>query len=209
MKGIIGKNIGMTSLFDEQGRNIPSTIIEAGPCEIVQIKTLEKDGYSSIQLGFEDKNKKNISKSLLGHFKKANVSPKKKIAEFYVKNCDKLRLGEKITVNTFNVGEFVDVTGFSKGKGFQGVVKRHGFSGVGERTHGQHNRLRAPGSIGAGSDPSRVFKGVRMSGKMGNRRVTVKNLRILKIDLEKNLLIVKGSVPGTKYSYLILKKYGG
>src|SRR6266576_1184694 len=185
MKSIIGKNIGMTSLFDEQGRNIPSTVIEAGPCSIIQIKTLEKDGYSSIQLGFEDKKKKNISKSLLGHFKKANVSPKK------------------------NVGEFVDVTGFSKGRGFQGVVKRHGFSGVGERTHGQHNRLRAPGSIGAGSDPSRVFKGVRMSGKMGNRRVTVKNLRILKIDLEKNLLIVKGSVPGTKYSYLIIKKYGG
>jgi large subunit ribosomal protein L3 len=204
MKGIIGKNIGMTSLFDEQGRNIPCTVIEAGPCSIVQIKTLEKDGYSSIQLGFEDK--KNISKSLQGHFKKANVSPKKKIAEFYV--SDKLRLGEKITVNYFNKGEFVDVTGFSKGRGFQGVVKRHGFSGVGERTHGQHNRLRAPGSIGAGSDPARVFKGVRMSGKMGNRRVTVKNLRILKIDLEKNLLIVKGSVPGTKYSYLILKKSG-
>jgi large subunit ribosomal protein L3 len=209
MKGIIGKNIGMTSLFDEQGRNIPCSVIEAGPCSIVQIKTLEKDGYSSIQLGFEDKNKKNISKSVQGHFKKANVSTKKKIAEFYVKKCDQLRLGEKITVNSFNEGEFVEVTGFSKGRGFQGVVKRHGFSGVGERTHGQHNKLRAPGSIGAGSDPSRVFKGVRMSGKMGNRRVTVKNLRILKIDLEKNLLIVKGSVPGTKYSYLIIKKYGG
>lgn len=205
MSGIIGKYIGMTSIFDENGINIPCSIIEAGPCPVIQIKTIEIDGYSSVQLGFD--NKKNINNPLKGHFNKANVLPKKKIIEFkggFIKN---LKIGDLVTVDIFNEGEYVDVTALSKGKGFQGVVKRHGFSGVGQRTHGQHNRLRAPGSIGAGSDPSRVFKGTRMAGKMGNNNVTIKNLKVLKINIEKNFLIIKGAIPGSGKTYLTIKRW--
>ncbi|WP_375323085.1 50S ribosomal protein L3 [Candidatus Karelsulcia muelleri] len=204
MSGIIGKNIGMTSLFDESGWNIPCTIIEAGPCIVLQIKTKEKDGYYSCQLGFDEKKIKNTNKPLLGFFKKNKSTPKKKIFEFYIKK--KIKSGDLIKLNIFNENEYVNITGISKGKGFQGVVKRHGFSGVGEKSHGQHNRSRAPGSIGAGSDPSRVFKGTKMAGRLGNKKVTIKKIKILKIDLIKNLLIVKGSVPGNKNSYLIIRK---
>ncbi|NJJ98735.1 50S ribosomal protein L3 [Candidatus Karelsulcia muelleri] len=204
MSGIIGKNIGMTSLFDESGWNIPCTIIEAGPCIVLQIKTKEKDGYDSCQLGFDEKKIKNTNKPLLGFFKKNKSTPKKKIFEFSIKK--KIKSGDLIKINIFNENEYVNITGISKGKGFQGVVKRHGFSGVGEKSHGQHNRSRAPGSIGAGSDPSRVFKGTKMAGRLGNKKVTLKKIKILKIDLIKNLLIVKGSVPGHKNSYLIIRK---
>ncbi len=204
VSGIIGKNIGMTSLFDESGWNIPCTIIEAGPCIVLQIKTKEKDGYYSCQLGFDEKKIKNTNKPLLGFFKKNKSTPKKKIFEFYIKK--KIKSGDLIKLNIFNENEYVNITGISKGKGFQGVVKRHGFSGVGEKSHGQHNRSRAPGSIGAGSDPSRVFKGTKMAGRLGNKKVTIKKIKILKIDLIKNLLIVKGSVPGNKNSYLIIRK---
>ncbi|XCI75692.1 MAG: 50S ribosomal protein L3 [Flavobacteriales bacterium] len=208
MSGIIGKYIGMISLFDENGKNTPCSVIEAGPCAVLQIKTLEKDGYSSVQLGFDEKKEKNTSKALQGHFKKAGASPKKKLVEFYGDFINDLKTGDQVKVDDlFNEGEFVDITGLSKGKGFQGVVKRHGFSGVGESTHGQHNRLRAPGSIGAGSDPSRVFKGTRMAGRMGGTNITIQNLRVLKVDLEKNLLIIKGSVPGPKNSYLIIRRW--
>lgn len=207
MSGIIGKYIGMTSVFDETGKSIPCSIIEAGPCVVVQVKTLESDGYVSVQLGFDEKKEKNTTKALQGHFKKAGVSPKRKLVEFYGDFINDLKLGDQVRVNLFNEGEFVDITGISKGKGFQGVVKRHGFSGVGQSTHGQHNRLRAPGSIGAASDPSRVFKGTRMAGKMGNAQVTVQNLRVLKIDSEKNLLVVKGAVPGPKNSCLIIRRW--
>lgn len=207
MSGIIGKYIGMTSFFDKEGKNIPCSVIEAGPCAVIQIKTIKKDGYASVQLGFDEKKKKNTTKPLQGHFKKSKISPKKKLVEFYGDFINNIKLGDQIMVNLFNEGEYVDVTGISKGKGFQGVVKRHKFSGVGEKTHGQHNRLRAPGSIGAGSDPSRVFKGTRMAGRMGNSQVTIKNLKVLKIDLEKNILIIKGAVPGYKNSYLIIKRW--
>lgn len=207
MSGIIGKKIGMTSLFDEQGKNLPCTVIQAGPCKVLQVKTEEKDGYKSVQLGYDDKSEKNVSKAMQGHFKKAGSEPKAKIAEFYHAFVDDLNIGDEVNVNFFNEGEFVDVTGTSKGKGFQGVVKRHGFGGVGQATHGQHNRLRAPGSIGAGSDPSRVFKGMRMAGQMGGKQVTVQNLQVLKVDEEKNLIIVKGAVPGPKNSYVILRKW--
>lgn len=205
MSGIIGKYIGMTSIFDENGINIPCSIIEAGPCPVIQIKTIEIDGYSSVQLGFD--NKKNINNPLKGHFNKANVLPKKKLIEFKGEFIKNLKIGDLVTVDIFNEGEYVDVTALSKGKGFQGVVKRHGFSGVGQRTHGQHNRLRAPGSIGAGSDPSRVFKGTRMAGKMGNNNVTIKNLKVLKINIEKNFLIIKGSIPGSEKTYLTIKRW--
>ncbi|ADM90037.1 50S ribosomal protein L3 [Candidatus Karelsulcia muelleri CARI] len=204
VSGIIGKNIGMTSIFDESGCNIPCTIIEAGPCIVLQIKTKEKDGYDSCQLGFDEKKINNTNKPLLGFFKKIKSTPKKKIFEFYIKK--KIKSGDLIKLNIFNENEYVNITGISKGKGFQGVVKRHGFSGVGEKSHGQHNRSRAPGSIGAGSDPSRVFKGTKMAGRLGNKKVTIKKIKILKIDLIKNLLIVKGSVPGHKNSYLIIRK---
>ncbi len=204
VSGIIGKNIGMTSIFDESGWNIPCTIIEAGPCIVLQIKTKEKDGYDSCQLGFDDKKIKNTNKPLLVFFKKKKSTPKKKIFEFYIKK--KIKSGDLIKLNIFNENEYVNITGISKGKGFQGVVKRHGFSGVGDQSHGQHNRSRAPGSIGAGSDPSRVFKGTKMAGRLGNKKVTIKKIKILKIDLIKNLLIVKGSVPGKKNSYLIIRK---
>jgi len=206
MLGIIGKKVGMTSIFDENGKNIPVTVILAGPNYVTQVRTEEVDGYDAVQLGFDDKKEKNTPKALRGHFEKAGVSPKRKVIEF--RDFEKeVKLGDEITVaDMFTEGEFVDVSGVSKGKGFQGVVKRHGFAGVGQATHGQHNRLRAPGSIGASSDPSRVFKGMRMAGHMGNEKVTVQNLKVMKVIPEKNLLIVKGSVPGHKNAYLIIKK---
>ena len=207
MSCIIGKKIGMTSLFDEDGKHVSCTVIQAGPCSVIQIKTFEKDGYSSVQLGFDNKLEKNVSKPLYGHFKKAGVDPKKKIMEFSGEFVNHLKLGDEIRINLFSEGEFVEVTGLSKGRGFQGVVKRHHFSGVGERTHGQHNRLRSPGSIGAGSDPSRVFKGTKMGGRMGYQNVTVKNLKVLKIVLERNLIVLKGSVPGNNNTYLAIKKW--
>ena len=205
MSGLIGKKIGMTSIFDDKGKNIPCTVIEAGPCVVTQIKTNEVDGYNAVQLGFNDKNEKHSNKSEAGHFSKSKSSAKYKLVEF--QNFDQeLNLGDSISVDHFTEGEFVDVSGNSKGKGFQGVVKRHGFAGVGQATHGQHNRLRAPGSIGAGSDPSRVFKGMRMAGRMGGKRAKVQNLQVLKVDAEKNLLVVKGSVPGAKNSTVIIEK---
>ena len=204
MGGIIGKKIGMTSVYSAEGKNLPCTIIEAGPCVVTQIKTQEKDGYESVQLGFEDKKEKNTPKAMLGHFSKAKTTPKRKIVEF--KGLNEVNLGDSVTVDQFQEGEFVDVVGTSKGKGFQGVVKRHNFGGVGQATHGQHNRMRAPGSIGAASYPARVFKGMKMGGRMGGDRVKSINLEVLKIVPEKNLLIVKGSVPGSKGSYLIVEK---
>lgn len=206
MSGIIGKKIGMTSLFDESGKNIPCTVIKAGPCSVLQVRTIENDGYSAVQLGFDDKSEKNVGKALAGHFKKAGSTPKAKLVEFR-NGFENVSLGDEVKVNLFAEGEFVDVTGTSKGKGFQGVVKRHGFGGVMQATHGQHNRLRAPGSIGAGSDPSRVFKGMRMAGRMGGKQVTVQNLQVLKVDEEQNLLVVKGAVPGAKNSYVIIRKW--
>ena len=204
MAGIIGKKIGMTSVYSADGKNLPCTIIEAGPCVVTQIKTQEKDGYESVQLGFEDKKEKNTPKSMQGHFSKAKTTPKRKIVEF--KGLNEVNLGDSVTVDQFQEGEFVDVVGTSKGKGFQGVVKRHNFGGVGQATHGQHNRMRAPGSIGAASYPARVFKGMKMGGRMGGDRVKSINLEVLKIVPDKNLLIVKGSVPGSKGSYLIVEK---
>ena len=206
MSGIIGKKIGMTSLFNEEGKNIPCTVIQAGPCSVLQVRTEEVDGYSAIQLGFDDKSEKNVGKALAGHFRKAGSTPKAKLVEFR-NGFENVSLGDEVKVNLFAEGEFVDVTGTSKGKGFQGVVKRHGFGGVMQATHGQHNRLRAPGSIGAGSDPSRVFKGMRMAGRMGGKQVTVQNLQVLKVDEEQNLLVVKGAVPGAKNSYVIIRKW--
>jgi large subunit ribosomal protein L3 len=206
MSGIIGKKIGMTSLFDENGKNMPCTVIQAGPCSVLQVRTLEKDGYTAVQLGFDDKSEKNVGKALVGHFKKAGSAPKAKLVEFH-EGFAGVNVGEEVKVNLFAEGEYVDVTGTSKGKGFQGVVKRHGFGGVMQATHGQHNRLRAPGSIGAGSDPSRVFKGMRMAGRMGGKQVTVQNLQVLKVDQEQNLLVVKGAVPGAKNSYVIIRKW--
>lgn len=205
MSGLIGKKIGMTSIFDENGKNIPCTVIEAGPCVVTQVRTLEVDGYEALQLGFDDKAEKRANKAELGHAKKAGVSPKKKVVEFQEFEGE-YKLGDTITVEKFVEGEFIDVTGTSKGKGFQGVVKRHGFAGVGQSTHGQHNRLRAPGSIGAASYPARVFKGIRMAGQMGSEKVTVQNLKVLKVVPEKNLLVVKGCVPGHKNAYVIVQK---
>ena len=204
MAGIIGKKIGMTSVFSADGKNSPCTIIEAGPCVVTQIKTQKTDGYESVQLGFEDKKEKNTPKAMMGHFAKAKTTPKRKIVEF--KNFNEVSLGDSITVDQFVEGEFVDVVGTSKGKGFQGVVKRHNFGGVGQATHGQHNRMRAPGSIGAASYPARVFKGMKMGGRTGGDRIKSINLQVLKVIPEKNILIVKGSVPGSKGSYLIVEK---
>lgn len=206
MSGIIGKKIGMTSLFDEQGKNIPCTVIQAGPCSVLQVRTEEKDGYKAVQLGFDDRSDKNVGKALEGHFKKAGSTAKRKLVEFAY-GFDDAKLGDVVTVDLFHEGEFVDVSGTSKGKGFQGVVRRHGFGGVMQATHGQHNRLRAPGSIGAGSDPSRVFKGMRMAGRMGGNKVTVQNLQVIKVDAEKNLLVVKGAIPGPKNSYVIVRRW--
>jgi large subunit ribosomal protein L3 len=205
MSGIIGKKVGMTSIFGANGKNLPCTVIEAGPCVVTQVRTLEKDGYEAVQLAYDEKKEKNTSNALKGHFAKAGTTPKRKLAEFKGFE-DPKALGDKVGVEFFAEGDFVDVVGTSKGKGFQGVVKRHGFSGVGGQTHGQHNRLRAPGSMGASSWPSRVFPGMRMAGRMGGDRKKVQNLEVLKVIAEKNLLIVKGSVPGAKGSYLLLEK---
>lgn len=204
MSGLIGRKIGMTSIFDENGKNIPCTVIEAGPCVVTQVRTKGVDGYEALQLGFDDKNEKHSTKAATGHFKKAGTVAKKKVVEFKFEN--EYNLGDVLTVDVFTEGEFVDVQGTSKGKGFQGVVKRHGFGGVGQATHGQHNRLRAPGSVGASSYPSRVFKGMRMAGRMGTDKVTVQNLRVLKVVADKNLLLVKGCVPGHTNSYVIIQK---
>ena len=205
MSGLIGRKIGMTSLFDEKGKNIPCTVLEVGPCVVTQVRTKAVDGYEAVQLGFDDKAEKQVVKAEAGHFKKAKVSPKKKLVEF--QNFEQeLNLGDTVTVAHFEEGDFVDVSGTSKGKGFQGVVKRHGFGGVGQATHGQHNRLRAPGSIGAASYPARVFKGMRMAGQMGNSKVKVLNLKVVKVVPEKNLLVVKGCVPGHKNAYVIVQK---
>ncbi len=206
MSGIIGKKIGMTSVYDENGKNIPCTVIEAGPCVVTQIKTMEKDGYSAVQLSYDDRSEKRTPKALVGHFKKAGITPKRKVVEF-TRFEDRKEFGEVVKVDVFTEGEYVDVVGISKGKGFQGVVKRHGFAGVGDATHGQHNRLRAPGSLGASSYPSRVFKGLRMAGQTGNHRVKIINLQVVKIDASKNLLVVKGAVPGPSGSYVIIERW--
>jgi len=195
----------MTSIFDENGKNIPCTVLEVGPCVVTQVRTKEVDGYEALQLGFDDKAEKQTTNALKGHFKKAGTVAKKRVVEF--QGFDKeYKLGDTIAVDHFEEGEFVDVTGTSKGKGFQGVVKRHGFGGVGQATHGQHNRLRAPGSIGAASYPARVFKGMRMAGRMGGDTIKVQNLRVLKVVTDKNILVVKGAVPGHKNSYVIIQK---
>ena len=205
MSGLIGRKVGMTSIFDDSGKNIPCTVIEAGPCVVTQVRTKAVDGYEALQLGFDDKAEKQTTKALKGHFKKAGTSAKKRVVEFQGFEAE-YKLGDTITVEHFEEGEFVDVSGTSKGKGFQGVVKRHGFAGVGQATHGQHNRLRAPGSIGAASYPARVFKGMKMAGRMGGEKVKVQNLRVLKVVPEKNLLVVKGAVPGHKNAYIIIEK---
>ena len=204
MAGLIAKKIGMTSIFDESGKNIACTIIEAGPCVVTQLKTYEKDGYKAVQLGFGQKKTKNINKAKLGHLKKSKTKNLNKLVEFNFDN--EPELGSELTVDLFNVGDYVTVTGNSKGKGFQGVVKRHGFAGVGDATHGQHNRMRAPGSIGAASYPAKVFKGMRMAGQMGNQRVKVENLEVLNIDTEKNIIVVKGAVPGFNNSFILIEK---
>jgi large subunit ribosomal protein L3 len=205
MSGIIGKKIGMTSLYNADGSAVACTLIEAGPCVVTQVKTVETDGYNAIQLGFGEKKEKNTTKPLIGHFKKAGTTPKRKLVEF--KEFEQtLNLGDTVEATLFAEGDFVDAIGTSKGRGFQGVVKRHGFGGVGGQTHGQHNRARHPGSIGACSFPSRVFKGLRMAGRMGNDRVKVQNLRIVKVMPEQNLIVVSGSVPGAKNSFVILEK---
>lgn len=211
MLGIVGKKVGMTTLYNDEGHSIPCTVIEGGPCVVTQVKTLEKDGYLAIQLSYEDKKAKRTSRSLQGHFKKAGCTPKRKLVEFrYAAEDDKMagiELGQTIRVeDVLSEGEYVDATGVSKGKGFQGVVKRHGFGGVGDRTHGQHNRERAPGSVGGASYPSRVFKGMRMAGRTGNQRVKVANLRVLKVVPEQNLVVVHGSVPGANNTYIVLEK---
>jgi large subunit ribosomal protein L3 len=205
MSGLIGKKIGMTSIFDDNGKNIPCTVIKAGPCVVTQVRTLENDGYEALQLGFDDKTEKSSVKAEKGHAKKAGTTVKKKVVEFQGFE-EEYNLGDTITVEHFIEGEFVDVSGTSKGKGFQGVVKRHNFAGVGQATHGQHNRLRAPGSIGAASYPARVFKGMKMAGRMGGEKVKVQNLRVLKVVPEKDLLVVKGCVPGHNNAYVIIQK---
>lgn len=205
MPGLLGKKIGMTSVFSAEGKNVPCTVIEAGPCVVTQIKSVEKDGYAAVQLGFQEAKEKNTTKPMLGHFKKAGTTPKRHLAEFSDFDKD-LNLGDVVTVDLFGGTAFVDVTGTSKGRGFQGVVKRHGFGGVGQRTHGQDDRERKPGSIGACSYPAKVFKGTRMAGQMGGDRVTTHNLQVLKVIPESNLLLIKGSAPGCNGSILIIKK---
>ncbi|NPA67697.1 MAG: 50S ribosomal protein L3 [Chlorobi bacterium] len=206
MAGLIGKKIGMTSVFSAEGKNIPCTVLEAGPCVVTQIKTLDNDGYEAVQLAYDDKKEKRTNKAQKGHFKKAGTSPKRKLVEFSPEEGVDYKPGDIITVDTFKDNNWVDVTGYSKGKGFQGVVKRYNFRGVNDATHGQHNRLRAPGSLGASSYPSRVFKGMRMAGRTGNARVKILNLKVIKIIPENNLIIVKGSVPGPKGSYILIEK---
>jgi len=202
MPGLLGKKIGMTSVFSAEGKNIPCTVLEAGPCVVTQVKTVDSDGYDSIQIGFGERKEKHTSAAMMGHFKKAKTTPKKHLVE--IRGEGEYKTGDELNVEIFEEGSWVDVTGISKGKGFQGVVKRHGFAGVGDATHGQHNRLRAPGAIGAGSDPSRVFKGTRMAGQMGNARTTIQNLKVVKVYPEKNLIVVKGSVPGAKGSTILI-----
>jgi large subunit ribosomal protein L3 len=204
MPGLIGKKVGMTSIYSAEGKAMPCTVIEAGPCVVTQIKTQDRDGYEAVQLGFGNRKEKNTPNALKGHFKKANTSPKAKLVEF--KGFETVSVGDTVDISIFEEGEYVDVIGTSKGKGFQGVVRRHGFGGVGQSTHGQHNRLRAPGSIGACSYPARVFKGMRMAGQMGNKRRLASNLEILKVLSDRNLLIVKGSVPGANGSTLTIRK---
>jgi large subunit ribosomal protein L3 len=206
VNGIIGKKVGMTSIFDSNGNNIACTVIEAGPCVVTQVKTLDTDGYNALQLGYGEAKEKNTSKALLGHFAKADATPKRKVSEIRDYTISK-SLGDEVRVDeVFAEGDKVSVVGTSKGKGFQGVVKRHGFAGVGQATHGQHNRLRAPGSVGASSYPSKVFKGMRMAGRMGNDRVKLKNLKVLKLFPEQNLILVKGAVPGHKGAFVIIEK---
>ena len=205
MPGLIGKKIGMTSIFNEEGKNIPCTIIQAGPCVVTQLKTEEVDGYTAVQLAFDEQKERRMTKALAGHFQKAKTTPKRKLVEFEMPE-EVVNLGDTITVDILEEGSFVTVTGTSKGKGFQGVVKRHGFKGVNDATHGQHNRQRHPGSIGAASYPARVFKGMRMGGQMGNARVKVENLQVLKVMPEKNIVLVKGAVPGANNSYVIIEK---
>jgi large subunit ribosomal protein L3 len=205
MSGLIGKKIGMTSVFDDNGKNIPCTVIEAGPCVVTQVKTREKDGYEAVQLAFDEKREKSCNKPLLGHFKKAKTTPKKRLHEFHDFR-QAVKLGDVVTVEMLKDDVWLDITGVSKGKGFQGVVRRHGFSGVGQTSHGQHNRVRAPGSIGSSSYPSRVFKGTRMAGRMGGNSVMMISLEVVKLIPESNLLLVKGSVPGPKGSYLIIQQ---
>lgn len=205
MSGLIGRKIGMTSVYNADGKYVPCTVIEAGPCVVTQIKTVETDGYKAVQLAFGDKKEKNTSKPLIGHFKKAGVTPKRKVVEF--KEFDQeVSLGQAVSTELFKEGDFVDVIGTAKGRGFQGVVKRHGFGGVGGQTHGQHNRARHAGSIGACSFPARVFKGTRMAGRMGNNRVKIQNLSILKVFPEQNVLVISGSVPGAKNSYVVIER---
>ena len=205
MPGLLGKKIGMTSVFSADGKNVPCTVIEVGPCVVTQIKTADKDGYEAVQLGFTEKKDKHTTAPMAGHFKKAGVAPQRHLAEF--KGFDgEYKLGDTITVDLFNENDFVDIQGTSKGKGFQGVVKRHGFGGVGQSTHGQHNRLRAPGSVGACSYPAKVFKGMRMAGQMGNEKVTIQNLQVLKVIADHNLLLIKGSIPGSKGSIVMIEK---
>jgi large subunit ribosomal protein L3 len=206
MQGLIGKKVGMTSIFDDNGKNIPCTVLQAGPCVVTQIKTVEKDGYFAVQLGFDEKKEKHTTKAELGHFKKVNTTPKRKLIEFTGFSEGQVKEGEVLTAELFRPDNWVDVRGWSKGKGFQGVVKRHGFSGVGGQTHGQHNRGRAPGSLGASSFPSRVLPGMRMGGRMGNDKVMGISLRVLKLMPEENIIIVKGSVPGPKGGYVIITK---
>jgi large subunit ribosomal protein L3 len=206
MSGLLGKKIGMTAIFDENGKNIPCTVIEAGPCVVSQIRTKEVDGYEAIQLAYEDKKDKHTTNAMKGHFAKAETSPKRYVVEFS-RFEEKKSYGDILTVEVFKEGEFVDVVGTSKGKGFQGVVKRYNFKGVNDATHGQHNRLRAPGSIGASSYPSRVFKGMRMAGRMGGDRVKVTNLKVVKIIPEKNVIVVKGAVPGPNNSLVKLERW--
>ena len=208
MSGLIGKKIGMTSIYDASGKIVPCTVLEAGPCVVTQVKTVEKDGYDAIQLGYDEKKEKRTTKALKGHFAKAGTTPKKLLREFTrFEEGHKKQYGEILDVTVFVEGEFVDVIGISKGKGFQGVVKRHGFGGVGDSTHGQHNRLRAPGSLGASSYPSRVLKGMRMAGQTGCKQVKMINLQIMKIVKEKNLILVKGSVPGPNGSYIKIERW--
>jgi large subunit ribosomal protein L3 len=208
MSGLIGKKVGMTSIYDANGRNIPCTVIEAGPCVVTQVRSKEKEGYEAIQLAFDEKKVKHTSKAEQGHFKKAGITPKKVVAEFTrFEPGHQKQFGDVLQVDIFVEGEYIDVVGVSKGKGFQGVVKRHHFAGVGEATHGQHNRLRAPGSVGASSWPSRVFKGIRMAGRMGGDKVKVVNLQVLKIMVEKNLILVKGAVPGHNGSYVKIERW--
>ena len=205
MPGLIGKKIGMTSVFSADGKNVPCTVIEAGPCVVTQVKTMGVDGYEALQLGFQEKKDKHTTQPMAGHFRKAGVKPQRYLAEF--KSFEQQhQAGDTLTVELFAEGDFVDVAGKSKGKGFQGVVKRHGFAGVGQRTHGQDDRLRAPGSIGACSYPAKVFKGMRMAGQMGNKRCTVQNLQVIKVLPENNVLVLKGSVPGSKGSIVLIEK---